>query len=466
MPQSATVAQPPRVPLILEPENRDSSNLKDAKLVNGYMERDADTKEYHLYKRPGVVVSSEKSAATGLGSYNWDGDVYEIFGSVLYKNGVSHGTGLNTAGGVYRFESTLGGTPKLVMGNGIKAYTTDGTTFEGEITDPDFPEPFLNGWAFLDGTLYVGTEDPALFGSEINDPLSWESDNVIIPQIEPDFGVAVAKQLVYVIFFKQWTSEVFYDQANEVGTPLGPVQGAKINWGCVSADSVQRLGDDLIWAGSTRESGVQIIMMSNLKAVPVSTPSIERLLIGADFSTVYSWGLQINGHRFYVLTVVEENLTLVYDLRERMWSQWADTNGDYLPYVSCTFTAGRVPILQHESNGKTYIMDSGYVNDAGALVSVDLYTPNFDGGTRRVKQMTALEFIADQVPGSILQIRSNDDDYLADKWTNFREVDLGQRRPILTNCGTFSRRAHHLRHRCNTALRIMALEPQLDIGTL
>ena len=50
--------------------------------------------------------------------------------------------------------------------------------------------------------------------------------------------------------------------------------------------------------------------------------------------------------------------------------------------------------------------------------------------------------------------------------TNFRKVDLSIRRPLLTNCGSFTRRAHHLRHQSNTPLRIQAVEMQLDLGTL
>lgn len=463
--QAQSVATPPRIPLVLSPENRDESVAKDARLVNGYMEKDPMGQGYHLYKRPGITTAQTLSGA-GRGSYNWRDNVYEIFGSTIYKNGVSHGTGLDTSNGVYRFDSTLGGTPRLVFGNGVKAYYTDGTTVT-EITDGDFPTPFVKGWAFLDGTLYVGTEDPAIFGSEINDPVNWEVDNVIIPQIEPDFGVALSKQLVYVLMQKQWTTEVFYDQANEVGSPLGAVQGAKINYGCIAADSLQRVGDTLIWAAITREPGVQVVMVDNLKAMPISTKPVERLLTGADFSTTYSWTTMLNGHKFYVLTLVEENLTLAYDLSERLWAQWTDTNGDYFPIVSATFTTDYQPLLQHESNGKSYLMSPNYYNDDGELFSVDLYTPNFDGGVQsRRKVVSQLNVIGDQTPGSIIQIRFNDDDYQADKWSNFREVDMGKKNPYLQNWGTFYRRATHLRQRANKPLRIVGLEPQMDIGTL
>jgi hypothetical protein len=111
-------------------------------------------------------------------------------------------------------------------------------------------------------------------------------------------------------------------------------------------------------------------------------------------------------------------------------------------------------------------MDSQYTNDDGVVTTWDLYTPNFDGGVRRRKQMKVLEIIGDQTPGSVMQVRTNDYDYDPAKWTNFRKVDLSVRKPILTDCGTFMRRAHHFRHQCNTRLRLQAAEMQIDLGTL
>ena len=462
MPQAQTVDLPKRLPLVLSPENRDDTTGKDARLVNGYVEKGAEG-DYHLYRRPGLLVSVTKTG-NGYGAYNWKGNIYTIFGATLYKDGASIGT-VDSTGGVYHFSQTLGGTNYFVLGNGVKAYTWDNSSLL-QITDGDFPAAFVKGWAYLDATTYVMDANANIQGSGLNNPPSWDAGNVITAQIEPDAGVALAKQLVYVIALKGWTAEVFYDAANPSGSPLGRVQGAKINYGCVTAGSVQNLGDSLIWAATTREAGVQVVMLDNLKVSVISTKPVERLLSNANFTTVFSWGMKINGHRFYVLTLKETNLTLVYDLSERLWQQWTDADGNYFPIVSATFNSSRQLLLQHETNGKLYIADTDYFNDDGSLITVDLYTPNFDAGVRRRKLMNFMEFIGDQTPGSILQVRSNDNDYQADKWTNFRNVDLSKKRPYLSNCGTFYRRAHHFRHRCNTAFRIQAVEMQLDLGTL
>jgi len=266
---------------------------------------------------------------------------------------------------------------------------------------------------------------------------------------------------------KQWSTEVFYNAQNPIGaSPLGPSQGAKSNYGCVNADSVQEIDGKLLWLATNRSSAVQVILVDALKPIVVSTKAIERLLGEADFTSITSMGIKYEGHRFYILTLKNSNLTLVYDLTDQFWAQWTDPDGNYFKGVANTFFTGTARIIQHESNGQLYLLGAEYHTDDGATITVDLYTPNFDGGVRRRKQLNQLEFIADQTTGSTLQVRTNDSDYEQGKWTNFRYVDLSVKKPVLMNCGTFMRRAMHLRHQSPTALRLQALELQLDVGTL
>jgi len=473
--QAPTVALPKRLPLVIEPANRSESTDKDAKLINGYVEYNPKTEEWWIYKRPGLLQSGTTKVGTGRGVYNWQGDIYAIFGATLYKNGTSIGT-VNTAGGVYRFDSTLGATPRLQLGNGLVAYNWNGTTLT-QISGINFPgntytAAGVKGWAYLDGTTYVMDTTAYIHGSDtiagMNRPDLWtDTLNILGAQIEPDRGIFLAKQLVYVLALKEWSTEVFYDALNPVGAlPLAPVQGAKMNYGCIHADLVQEIDGALLWPATNRSSAVQVVMVDNLKLTIISTKAIERLLGEADFTSVASFNIKYEGHRFYGITLKNDNLTLVYDLAEKMWAQWTDENGNYFPIVSTTFLAGTGRVLQHETNGKLYLFDSEYTSDDGAMITVDLYTPNFDGGVRRRKQMTMEEFIGDQTTGSVLQVRVNDKDYAADQWTGYRKVDMSVPRPLLTNCGTFVRRATHIRHQCNTRMRLQGVEMQLDIGTL
>ena len=474
-PQAQTVAIPKRLPLVIEPENRNESTGKDAKLINGYVEKNEKTGEYWVFKRPGLLQTGATKVGAGRGVYNWNNDIYSIFGTTLYKNGVNIGT-VNGAGGVYHFASSLGSTPRLQLGNGVVGYNWDNTTLTqmagGNFPGNTYATAGVKGWAYLDGTTYILDAASYIHGSDtapgMNRPDLWtDLLNLLGAQIEPDKGIALAKQLVYVLALKEWSTEVFYDAQNPIGAlPLAPVQGAKINYGCINADSVQEIDGVLFWLATNRSSSVQVIMLENLKPTIVSTKAIERLLGEADFSSVSSIGIKYEGHRFYIFTLKNNNLTLVYDMTDKMWSQWTDAAGNYFKICSSTYEIGTGRILQHESNGKLYLMDAEYFTDDGEMITTDLYTPNFDGGVRRRKQMTMMEFIGDQTSGSTFQVRVNDFDYDPTKWTSFRIVDMTVKKPVLTNCGTFMRRATHIRHQCNTRMRLQGIELQIDIGTL
>lgn len=468
MAQEAPFELPKRLPLVVEPANRGDSTSFDARLVNAYMEK-GRMGETWIYERPGLDEDSRPPAAnaTGRGIFNWLGNVYSIFADTLYKNGVAIAGTVDTTNGVYRFDSCLGATSKLQLGNGVEAYNYDDGGGLVNITDGDFPASFVKGWAYLDGTSYVMTPSAHILGSDINDPVNWDPANDILAQIEPDRGKALSKQLVYVIAFKEWTTEIFYDAANSAGSPLGRVEGAKVNWGCLSADSVRQLDGALLWLGSTKEGSPEVILLNGLKAEVVSTKAVERLLNNITLTTIYSWTLKLEGHRFYVLTFKESNLTLAFDLDERMWSQWTDVNGNYLPIVDSCVDGTMQHLLQHESNGRIYKADSVYATDDGDTITVDIITPNFDGGTRRRKMMSQLRMVTDQQVGSELLVRVNDYDYDSTRWTNWRRMDLSQRNPYLDNCGTFVRRVHQFRHQRPVRMpRIQGMELQIALGTL
>lgn len=454
---------PQRLPLAVSQENRDGTVGKDARLVNGFIES-VDKEHIEVYKRPGMALFSQATAAAGCGVYSWEGALYTIWGNTLYKDNVAVSGTVNTTGGVYTFSSCLGATPKLFLHNGAAAYTYSVSGGLVHVTDVDFPTSAVKGSAYLDGTVYVMTPKAVIDGSGINDPTSWDPLNSLVAQIEPDGGVFLSKQLVYVIAFKQWSVEVFYDAGNAAGSPLGTVQGAKVSIGCRHQDSVQNLEGTLYWIAQARGGGLSVWAMDSLKAQQVSPPAIDRLLQQADFATVRSWTARIVGHKLYAITLVSSNLTLVYDATSRRWYQWTDANGNYLPIVGSSVTEDQQTLLQHESSGVVYKLEMTNYTDAGSAIVFDLYTPNYDGGTRKLKYLHSIDFVADQTVGSLLSVRNSDDDYQS--WTNFRQVDLSRKRPRLTQCGSFRRRAYHLRHVANTPLRIRALELQLDLGEL
>jgi hypothetical protein len=247
------------------------------------------------------------------------------------------------------------------------------------------------------------------------------------------------------------------------------VQGARVSFGCVAADSVQSIDDILIWVCTNQSASTQVVKLEGLKAEIISTYAVERLLDRSDFDPCYSFQFKNIGHRFYVLTVPDQNLTLAYDLDEKRWHQWTDSDGNYFPFVASTYDSslGYHHLLQHATDGYIYQLDEAILTDNGAIITCDIYTPNFDAGvSSRGKMLSQMKFLCDKTPGSVLQVRSNDHDYQTDSWSNFRYVDLNQDVPLLDNEGTFERRAYNFRHAKATTFRMRAVELQMDLCTL
>lgn len=469
--QYQSVALPPRLPLAIFPGNRNSSVRKDSRLVNCYTEKDPSG-DLWVYKRPGLAVSFTSPAAPGQGLYFWRGDAYTILNGQLFSNGIAipGAGGLNQAGGVYRFNEILGGNPKIMFSNGIEAYTyntTDGLKGPLDTIDPNYPPVTVKGIAYLDGTTYVMTPGADIRGSDIDNidsPTSWDVLNLIQARSEPDPGVFLAKQNVYVVALGSWSCDPFFNAGNPQGSPLKIVEGSVVKFGCLNGDSVQEIDDKLFFLSTGKNAVKQVSMLDQLNHRIISDDAIDRLLKNANFGTVFSWQCKLEGHNFYVVTIKNSNLTLAYDIDEDRWCQWVDTNGNYLPIVASSYNADKKLLVQHESNGIVYVMDFDYKNDAGTKIIVDVITPNFDAETTRRKQMNLMRFVGDQEDGSILFVRHSDDDYKT--WSNWRKVDLSKKVPKLTNEGTFVRRAYHLRHMSDTAFRQSAIDVQYDIGTL
>ena len=460
MAQSPTVERPGRFPMVQIANNRANDPTKDARMINAFGEQ-ADDGDYWVYKRPGLAVQIT-CPGTGWGIYNWSGGIYAAAGNHLYRNGGSVGN-IDATNGSYRFNSCQGAIPTLILMNGVNAYTYDATNGFQAISLA-FPSPLVKGLAFLDETMYVMDVTGNIRGSGLNDLTVWDPANVIVAQSKSDFGVTIREHLTYVVAFKTQTTSFFVDVGNAAGSPLQSYPALNVQIGCASADSMQEIDGELFWISNNKSTSLGVHRLTNGQVSKVSTKSIDRILTGFSLTTVHSFFIKIVGHRFYGITSVTSNLTLILDIDEALWYYWTDPNGNYFPVVSTSFFINNYPLVQHETNGALYGVSMATTNDNGVIFPVDIYTPNADLNTRRTKALNFLEFVGDQQPGSLLNVSCSDDDFTT--WSNPRIVDLSVKRPHLDKCGSFKRRSYHLNHLSDTPFHMKALEAQIDIGTL
>src|SRR6266404_270424 len=344
---------PKRWPLVGQPSNRSESPSKDARMVNCFAEMDPVTNEYWVQKRVGFAFNSNLLPnGLGRGAYTWyltgsltpTPSAWAVVGNgtnaSLFKNGALTGTtlGLVDSPGIWAWTETqpVSGNPNLIFaspGPGAFAnlYYVAGVGGWTQATLPVARGFYIVGLAYLDGTIYFMDELCQIFGSNLEDPTTWSSLNVIPAKKIPGTGVALVKQLSYLLALKSNSMEVFYDAANPTGSPLKQIDGATSPFGCISHDTVQVIDGVVLYVTSNQTSSPQVVRVDNLAPTIVSTPPVERMLdqLLARGGASYSWVFKHGGHRFYGISSAALNLTQVYDIDQKLWYQWTDSNGDW-----------------------------------------------------------------------------------------------------------------------------------------
>lgn len=472
---------PNRWPLVETLQNREADLLRDARMVNCYAELNPQDKSYSVERRPGIgLIARTIPDGSPQGLFTFDNSVIQLSGGKAYRSGnllgnIGTGFGVN---GLYTFQATSTDSDALMFAYPNAGYYLSGFGLN-QIVDPNYPSVIAPGIGYLNGTFYVMDPSGRIFGSKnLDDPSTWDPLNVIVAGQKAGAGIYLASQLSYLCALKQNSTEILADTGqtvNGTGSTLQPYQSAIIPYGCFSAGSVQDIDGTLIWMTTNATASPQIGRLDNLQFQIVSTPPVERLLRQISFSNMQSFVLKLGGHRFYVLQISREirptafpSGSLVYDLDQGLWYTWTDPVGQQWPYYSSCAIATSVPgtTQVQGSDGQAYLINEDYTQptDRGVIVPVDIYTPNYDANIDREKFLPAVYFNADIVQGSLLQVRWSDDDYV--HWTNPQTVNLGIKKPMLTDLGSFYRRAFHLRHAMPTPFRIKSMGMTMGLGTL
>lgn len=386
--------------------------------------------------------------------------------SALTQYSSVSGTGITAGTYIQSIDSstafTLSAPATATNASASLSFITAGPPFR-DVVSLTSVKQIVDGLAVLNRSVYLFSTQSKVAGADTDNPLAWQPLNFLLAYVEQDSPVALARQLTHVVAFKSTSTEFFRDVGATAGSPLERVEGQHLDVGCYNGRTVQSIDGTLLWVSSTESGQRSVYAMERLRATEVASPAIKRAL--ESLAPSYAISFSLSGHSFYVLTDPTAGVSLVYDLASKLWYYWNALGETYFPFIAASFASGETR-LQHETNGKIYVFDLDAVDDAGTPITMDIFPPPFDGNTKLTKHIPRMHLVADQEPGSSLLVRNNDSDQTAGKWTNWRVFDLGQERPTLTNCGSFTRRFYHFRHQARTPCRLTAVELELLVGTL
>ena len=271
---------------------------------------DIDYPGFHSYAVTSITRSGSVATVTTTATNSLEvGNTVIIAGAAQPEyNGTFTVASITTPGSVFTY--AVSGAPATPATGTI-------TAFGGWQTVP--------GIVYLNDYIFVGRIDGEIHNSDRSDYAVWQALSFITPEKEPSLLVRLAKSLNYLVAFKQWDTEVFYDaEVAPPGSPLLPQESAYLKLGCADPYSVVEFDGGIVFMSKRDQNqrSREIHMLDGLTPKKISTPEVERILNASDLSDTKALYLSTAGHQLYVLTLRDLGITLVCDLGNGFWGQW------------------------------------------------------------------------------------------------------------------------------------------------
>lgn len=311
---------------------------------------DTDYPSYHSYAVTSITRSGSTATVTTTGVNTLEtGNTVVISGANETEYNGTFTITVTVPGSVFTY--TVTGTPATPATGTITAYG-------GWTTVP--------GIVYLDDYIFVGRTDGEIQNSDRAAFTAWDPLSFFTPDKEPSLLVRIAKSLNFLVAFKTWDTQFYYnaDQPSP-GSPMLEQESAYLKLGCASAYSVVEFDGGIVFMSQRDQNqrSREIHILNGLTPQKLSTPEVERLLNADDLATVYSLYLSTAGHQFYVLTLVTIGITLVYDFANKAWAQWSSLSAQSAQSVISLTLDGATATASVEDHG---FSDGDPVTIAGA----------------------------------------------------------------------------------------------------
>lgn len=230
---------------------------------------------------------------------------------------------------------------------------------------------------YLDGYfIYCYPGSALMYTSAINDGTTWDAADVATAEMKPDnlIGLGVTRGELWA--FGEETIEVWFDAGNASGFPLSVRVGSEIDSGCAATGSIVAVDNVLMWLdnrGYIVQSGISPYLREsssgyNLKIV--STDALNNEIASYDtISDAVAITYNLSGHIMYQITFPVANKTWVYDQTTQQWHErtYYNTATDQQEYHLAQYLAKfrNINIVGGQRDGKIYIMDKDYFDEAG-----------------------------------------------------------------------------------------------------
>ena len=200
-----------------------------------------------------------------------------------------------------------------------------------------------------------------------------------------------------LLVFGNNIAEHWYD----VGAQLFPYQRSQstnIDYGCLNPATIAESEEIVAWLGINEKSGPTIMFSTGGDVNHLSTDGIDfKLATLVNPANSYGFMFKQDGHLFYVITFVDDNLTYAYDFNTNAFYTLSDQNLNYFP-------ARRVAFF----NDQYYFVSI----DDGNLYQLGSQFTNYDYGDGHVHEIPRVRICP--------EIRQADQSYFVTGYTGFK----------------------------------------------
>ena len=349
-----------------------SLNVHAQTCINWYPEvtKDTEKTKIALMPTPGTQVVKSVGIGPHRGSIVHKGVAYYVSGNELISQSTtdvftSLGT-LNTSNGRVSMASNGSFGDQLVIVDGTDGwiYDTDATTFT-IISDAQFPASPTQV-VYVDSFFLVIAADSGQFNiSSSNDGTAWDALDFANAERQPDNTLAVKVLGRDIYFVGQSTTEVWTNTGGRF--PFEPYANGVLEEGTVSAWSVAKTSEGIIFVTSNERGQGKVIGINGTNKKVLSNPTVEfHLNSYGDMSDCYAFVYEQAGHTFYQVSFPSAEKTWVFDVTmmdsELGWHQRSTNDARHIASTHVFF------------NNKHYV--GSYNSSSLYELSLDVNTDN------------------------------------------------------------------------------------------
>lgn len=363
--------------------------------------------------------------------------------------------------------SSGGGEPTwpTIVGNTV---VDSGVTWTCKGSYGGFPTPHIAQPIFMDGYIFLAKSNTAdIYNCDLESPQSWSAANFITAEMFPDNLLGLARQNNQLVALGHTSVEFFFDAGLASGSPLARNAPTVQQFGTCAPFATFQNEKFCILVGQSASGGRAVWQIDGTTPKKISTEYIEKIIDAEDgtIATCTAFGVRTQGHFLYVLTLDTMNRTLVYDVEEKMWSEWStnvnDAHDKFVGKYATDIENGYI-LLQHVSDGKIYALKPTKYTDNGTSILCEATTAKIDFDTMDRKYICSTYIVGDTLETqSYIAFRWTDDDYQT--WSNWKQINLAAR-AFFARLGQFRRRAFQYLYTDNYPCRLEAVEFDIRVG--